>query len=130
MGEVHGKRRDGLRRLLEEHALDGLLVTNLLNVRYLTGFTGSNAALLVTTDGAVFCTDGRYETVAETQVPDLERVIERDCGLTLAARAKGSTGFESDHVTVDGLKDLTEAAGQELRRAPGLTAELRVVKDE
>ncbi|HEY0500690.1 MAG TPA: aminopeptidase P family protein [Kutzneria sp.] len=130
MAEVHGRRREALRRLLDGRGLDALLVTNLLNVRYLTGFTGSNAALLVTADGAVFCTDSRYETSSRTQVPDLERVIERDCALALAARAEGRTGFESDHVTVDGLQDLVDATQAELARAPGLTAELRIVKDE
>ncbi|MBB5889593.1 M24 family metallopeptidase [Kutzneria kofuensis] len=130
MAEMHGRRRAALRRLLAERELDTLLVTNLLNVRYLTGFTGSNAALLVTRDDAVFCTDGRYDTSSASQVPDLERVIERDCGLALAARATGRIGFESDHVTVDGLADLSEAARAELVRAPGLVAELRVIKDE
>ena len=131
MAEVHGRRRDALRRLLRERELDALLVTNLLNVRYLTGFTGSNGALLVAADdGAVFCTDGRYETSSASQVPDVERVIGRDCGLALAARGKGRIGFESDYVTVDGLADLTEGAEAQLTRAPGLVAELRVVKDE
>jgi Xaa-Pro dipeptidase len=130
MAEVHGRRRDGLRRLLRERELDALLVTNLLNVRYLTGFTGSNGALLVTADDAVFCTDGRYETSSATQVPDVARVIGRDCGLVLAARAEGRVGFESDHVTVDGLAALAAAAEVELTRAPGLVAQLRLVKDE
>ncbi|MFI9388032.1 M24 family metallopeptidase [Kutzneria sp. NPDC052558] len=130
MGEVHGRRRDALRRLLVERELDALLVTNLLNVRYLTGFTGSNGALLVTADGAVFATDGRYETSSAQQVPDLERVIGRDCDLALMARAKGRIGYESDHVTVDGLARLTEAAKSHLHRASGLTAELRLIKDE
>ena len=130
MAEVHVRRREALRRLLHEGELDALLVTNLLNVRYLTGFTGSNAALLVTADDAVFCTDGRYDTQSAAQVPDLERVIERDCGRTLAARGEGRLGFESDHVTVDGLAELREAADRDLIRASGLVAQLRLIKDE
>ena len=56
-------RRDALRRLAGERGLDAVLVTNLLNVRYLTGFTGSNGVLLVRADGAdLFGTDGRYTT--------------------------------------------------------------------
>ena len=51
-------RRDVLRATAAERGLDAVLVTNLLNVRYLTGFTGSNGALLVRTDGAdLFGTD-------------------------------------------------------------------------
>ena len=63
-------RRDALRATAAERGLDAVLITNLLNVRYLTGFTGSNGALLVRTDGAdLFGTDGRYTTQAGIQVP-------------------------------------------------------------
>lgn len=121
-----------------------MLVTDLLNIRYLTGFTGSNAALLVHTadrsgseSGTVFCTDGRYQTQADEQVPDLEHVIDRASALTLAQRvgADGEhhrrLGFESQHVTVDGRDVLAEAAAScEFVRTPGLVEELRLVKDE
>ena len=49
-----------LRACFEEAGCDALLVTNLVNVRYLTGFTGSAATLLVEPDGLLFVTDGRY----------------------------------------------------------------------
>ncbi len=69
MAETHSRRRAALRSRLRERDLDALLVTDLLNVRYLTGFTGSNAALLVHSGDehddearTVFCTDGRYLT--------------------------------------------------------------------
>lgn len=134
----HSTRRAALRATLRDRELDALLVTNLLNVRYLTGFTGSNAALLVhadSDDGAVFCTDGRYLTQAAAQVPDLERVIDRPCDVALVGRASKAgldrVGFESDHVTVDGLDGLAEAGhGVELLRAPDLVEQLRVVKDD
>ena len=55
------QRRDALRGLLRELDVPAALISTLVNVRYLTGFTGSNAALLVGVDGRdVFVTDGRY----------------------------------------------------------------------
>jgi Xaa-Pro dipeptidase len=135
---LHAPRRAALRAKLVANDLDALLVTDLLNVRYLTGFTGSNAALLVAADSdqhTVFCTDGRYLTQSATQVPDLERVIDRPCDLALVARAgkdgHQSVGFESRHVTVEALDALESAAdGIALTRASGLVEELRLVKDD
>ncbi|MDX8031569.1 Xaa-Pro peptidase family protein [Lentzea sp. BCCO 10_0856] len=129
----YAARRIALRQELQATNLDALLVTNLLNVRYLTGFTGSNAAVLIDVNGddsSVFCTDGRYLTQSKKQVPDLERLIERPCDVALAKRAKGRLGFESHHVTVDGLEALTQVADAELTRASGLVEKLRLVKDE
>src|ERR1700759_1625864 len=105
-----------------------MLVTNLINVRYLSGFTGSNAALLVFADddGAVLATDGRYRTQAAQQAPDLEVAIERACGRYLAGRAAASgaqrVGFESHVVTVDAYDALAaasaEAGGRGVGRRP------------
>ena len=71
-------RRDRLRRRLAAADLDAMLVTDLVNVRYLSGFTGSNAALLVFAerDTPVLATDGRYVTQAAAQAPDADVVIE------------------------------------------------------
>ncbi|MGE0298437.1 M24 family metallopeptidase [Pseudonocardia sp.] len=133
-------RRDALRALLADPAeLDALLVTDLVNVRYLTGFTGSNACLLVAADGRdVFCTDGRYTLQAAAEVPDLPAVIDRAGARTLvttaAGRGLGRLGFESDAVTVDAhavlVDELTRAGGPTaLHRAPGFVQRLRQVKD-
>src|SRR2546430_7133720 len=141
MPETHASRRTALRDLLRERDLDALLIVDLLNVRYLTGFTGSNAALLVHAEDdsrTLFCTDGRYLIQSERQVPELERVIDRRSAPALAARAGKEaehyrrTGYESQHVTVDGLDTLAEAAGEvvELVRAPGRVEELRQIKDD
>jgi Xaa-Pro dipeptidase len=134
-------RREALRELLRAQELDALLVTDLVNVRYLSGFTGSNAALLVPAagePGTRLATDGRYTTQAAAESPDLERVIDRACAAALVTAAGkdriGALGFESGHLTVDGhaaLLDLArEQGGVELRRAPGLVQRLRVIKDE
>ncbi|MGW5054648.1 M24 family metallopeptidase [Actinokineospora sp. NPDC004072] len=131
MAESHAPRRDALRALLRDRELDALLVVDLLNIRYLTGFTGSNAALLVGADGVdVFCTDGRYTTQAQRQVPELRHVIERDSAPAVVAEAAGRVGFESQHVTVDGLDQLAAATSAELVRAANLVEQLRLVKDE
>lgn len=70
----HPDRRDTLRGHLRTLGLDAVLVTDLLDVRYLTGFTGSNAAAVVAAepDGDLLCTDGRYRIQAAAQSPDLE----------------------------------------------------------
>jgi len=133
-----GARRDRLRALLAGAGVDALLVTALVDVRYLSGFTGSNAALLVAADGDArtrFCTDGRYVTQSAEEVPDLETVVDRSSVLALARRAPelGITrlGFESDVVTVDGFAAIDAASeGAELVRTPGLTPGLRAVKDD
>jgi Xaa-Pro aminopeptidase len=129
-------RRDRLRRRLLAANLDAMLVTDLVNVRYLSGFTGSNAALLVLADHdvPVLATDGRYVTQAGAQSPDAELVIERACGPHLAARAAaggvGRLGYESHVVTVDGFAQLQKAAdGIEFVRAAGTVEALREVKD-
>ncbi|MGI9002091.1 MAG: M24 family metallopeptidase [Pseudonocardia sp.] len=131
-------RRTALRALLRAAELDALLVTDLVNIGYLTGFTGSNAALLVHVDGdaaSLVCTDGRYRSQAAEQVPDLEILIERGSALALARsapeRGVRRLGFESDAVTVDAHTALDEAAREvTLHRAPGLVQRLRLVKDD
>lgn len=140
MPETHVRRRAALRAHLRARDLDALLVADLRNVRYLTGFTGSNAVLVVHAEDdatSVFGTDGRYLTQAAHQVPDLERLISRptlhDLAELVGTRADrfGRVGFESHRITVDELEMLTEATGKaELSRAPGLVEQLRIVKDD
>jgi Xaa-Pro aminopeptidase len=117
-----------------------MLVTDLTNVRYLSGFTGSNGALLVFADerDAVLATDGRYRTQAAEQAPGLEVAIERAVAPHLVGRAAeagvGTLGFESNVVTVDGFDALAGELEQrdgatELVRAAGTVEALREVKD-
>jgi Xaa-Pro aminopeptidase len=136
-------RRNALRATAAQRGLDAVLVTNLLNVRYLTGFTGSNGALLVRTDaGDLFGTDGRYTTQAAAQVPDVEVLVDRATVPALAReavrRGTGRLGYESHDVTVDGLAQLQKviedaAAGgtvPELSSVRRAVEEQRAVKDD
>ena len=135
MPATHAARRDRLRALTSETHADAALVTRLVNVRYLSGFTGSNAALLVTPNAALLATDGRYTTQAAEQAPDLELLVDRRCALALTARAVSAgvrrLAFESHDVTVELHESLTSAAGRTRLVAAGRAVErLRMVKDD
>ena len=134
MPDTEAGRRDRLRAVLAERDADAVLITRLVNVRYLTGFTGSNAALLLTADDAVLATDGRYVLQSAAEAPDVERVIDRRCGPALLARAvaRGArrVAFEAHDVTVEGLESLRAAAEPvELVALGHAVEDLRQVKD-
>jgi Xaa-Pro aminopeptidase len=137
---THSQRRDNLKAQIVTSGLDAMLVTDLVNVRYLSGFSGSNGALLVFADDreAVLATDGRYRTQAAEQAPGLEVAIERAVARHLVGRAAdagvGKLGFESNVVTVDGFDTLAGELNErkcstELVRAAGTVEALREVKD-
>ncbi|MPZ73602.1 MAG: M24 family metallopeptidase [Nitriliruptorales bacterium] len=126
-------RRDRLRGLLADHDLDALLVTTLVNVRYLTGFTGSAAQVLITADGTddVFVTDGRYQDQCARQVPDLRRVIVPAAGWLLqAVGSRSSLGLEAHTVPWRRAQMVQEELGRPVVAAARLVEQLRVVKDD
>jgi Xaa-Pro aminopeptidase len=83
-----------------------MLITNLADVRYLCGFTGSNAALLLVGGRATLFTDGRYTTQAHAEVDGAKIVIVVDQSAAVAACecavAKGVSGcgFDQTQTTV------------------------------
>src|SRR5689334_10097263 len=119
---------------LEERELDGLLVTGLVNLRWLTGFTGSSGAAVVGREGLLrFLTDFRYLTQAADQVDArFEREIGQDL-LELAVQRlpEGTLGYDDaqmsvkEHARLEGL--LPE--GVTLAGAGGLIEELRFIKE-
>lgn len=125
-----------MRCVLAAAELDAVLVTDLVNVRYLSGFTGSNAALLILVDDEtpILATDGRYRTQAAQQAPDARVDIERACAPHLVREAVACgvrrLGFESHVMTVDAHTVLAALSQDtELVRAPGMVESLREVKD-
>ncbi|MDO3646711.1 M24 family metallopeptidase [Nocardia mangyaensis] len=140
-GPDHAARRGALRSLLVENGVDALLVTDLVNIRYLTGFTGSNAILLVHSwdmrgaeDRTVIGTDGRYSAQVAAQVSDLRAEISRATARRIIELAGewqlGRVGFESHVVTVAEHKSFQELrTGLQLVPVPGLVEQLRMVKD-
>ncbi len=135
MGETHRARRRRLAALVAERDAAALLVTRLVNVRYLTGLDSSRAALLVPADGpAVLATDGRYAGMAAQVCPELPVVVDRQVAEALVKRAAedglGRVGFEAHDVTVEHHTALLDAAEVELAPLGRLVEELRMVKDE
>ena len=118
-------RIDRLRPLLEEP----LLVTTPVNVRYLTGFESSNAALLVDETRAVLFADFRYaeggRKVEGVEFVEVERALIRG----VAGRVDGRLGFEAAHLTYANW-ELLRDAGLDLVPRGGAVEELRVVKTE
>ena len=134
------RRQQRLLEALPLAGVDGLLVTALTNVRYLTGFTGSAGTLAITPSSVTLTTDGRYRTQAAEQVAAVglsEAVTiviggmdaQREALLAALADAP-SVGLEADHMT---WAQATAWEGR-LGRAPvatsGLVEELRAVKDQ
>lgn len=126
-------RGDRLEALLAERELDRLLVTDLTNVTYLTGFTGTNGACVCGPGVRLFLTDFRYTERAEAEVEGWETItVEGDWLGALAERLQGRTGFEDDHMSVRSLERLKGKLpeGVEAVAAGGLVERLRRVKDE
>jgi Xaa-Pro aminopeptidase len=125
-------RTDRLVELLRARELDSLLVTELLNVRYLTGFTGTNGACVVSPEERLLFTDFRYVEQARAQAPEHELVeAGHDMLGALSGRLGGRAGFDDEHLSVAAHRKLSERVpeGVELVPAGGLVEELRAVKD-
>lgn len=141
VSEQHELRIERLAGELGERGVDVLLVSAPVNLRYLTGFTGSNGLALIAAEersgGHRFLTDFRYTTQSAEQVPPLvAREIVTGSLLAAAARELGSTGgtlgFDDASVTVADHKRLREALAPswQLAGCAGSVERLRALKDE
>jgi Xaa-Pro aminopeptidase len=132
-------RGDRLRAALPDAGVDALLVTHLPNVRYLTGFTGSSAMLLVTDAALVFTSDGRYRTQAAEQLAAAGVDARIEIGATVAQQrsaiaaelAPGArVGLEAHAVSWGQQRDLANVLdGHELVPTEGIVERLRLVKE-
>jgi Xaa-Pro aminopeptidase len=126
-------RAERLGGLAGERELEMLFVSDLTNVRYLTGFAGTNGACLVGPELRLFFTDFRYtERAAEEVGAEWERPEgERELLPQIAKRMRGRVGFEDAKLSVRQLKRLREAVADEVELEPAgdLVEELRAVKE-
>jgi Xaa-Pro aminopeptidase len=126
-------RADRLAEAVAQQGLDALLITNLPNLRWATGFTGTNGMAVVGPDVRLFFTDFRYVEQAAEQVPDFDRLrAGRDLLADVAERLGGRTGFEDQWLSVRAYGRIQEAVGDgvELVGASGVVESLREVKEQ
>ena len=126
-------RIERVRASAAELGLDGLLVSSLPNVRYLTGFSGSSGFLLLGPEQVVFATDGRYEEQAQEEMADgvgIELLVAREKVLAALAEragqgfAGGTLGFEGQHLSHDQWQRIAEeAASLKWKSVSGGTSE-------
>jgi Xaa-Pro aminopeptidase len=130
------KRLTKVREKLQKLSLDALLITNPVNRRYVSGFTGSSGVLLITAANSWLLTDFRYMTQAPQQAVDFT-VVEHgarwiDTVKELSA-ASGVVrlGFEQEHVVFSDYTAWKAALNElELQPATGVVEQLRMIKDE
>jgi Xaa-Pro aminopeptidase len=129
----NGERGERLAALIAERELDMLLVTNLVNIRYLTGFGGTNGLGLASAEERLLFTDFRYTERASRELRDGWELAptERELLPGLVARFRGRVGFDDADLSVSQHAKLSEKLpeGVELVPAAGLVEQLRRVKD-
>ncbi len=130
-------RRDRVRRVLTKQNLAALLVTNPVNVRYLTGFTGGDSYLLFSPDGETLLSDPRFTIQIEEECPGLDVAI-RPGGVSLVQavakilgkNSSGTLGLEAESVTLAEQERISQALPRrQLVPTRNIVEEFRQVKD-
>jgi Xaa-Pro aminopeptidase len=131
-------RRDRLRKLMRKASVSALLVTDFLNVTYLTGFTGDDSYLLVTPEEAIVISDFRYIEQLAEECPELAthiRVVGQKIHEAVVKAIEGAklshVGVEAESMTI-GQRDRLASGLKSTSLAPvgGLVEELREIKDK
>lgn len=137
MADQRPARLAALRDALERAALDGLLLGSPANIRYLTGFSGSSALVLVTARDVVLLTDFRYATQVREEVGSTARVEIEPQSLWAAlwrllpeCRGIDQLGFESAHLVHHDFERLVGAGSRwRWRATQDVVERLRMSKD-
>lgn len=134
IAEIEGRRAQILPRLRTARAT-AFLTTALPNVRYLTGFTGSNGALLLTADRAILFTDPRYQAQAPLETDCEVKIVKGPLITGIATWLKRlsvkSLSFELNRVSFEEYDQLKQLAkGVALKPISGIVETLRMVKSD
>jgi Xaa-Pro aminopeptidase len=125
---------------MQQYRVESLLITHLPDVRYLCGFTGSNAALSVTATRAALFTDGRYTLQAKSQTQSARVVIAKESALREACLWLTKSGakrayFSAEYTTVAALSAMRDSIDKRRKNffVPldmALVESLRLIKDQ
>ena len=129
---IYSSRLKNIRRSLIKKGLDGFLVTDINNVHYLTGFSGSSGFLLISRKENFFVTDFRYKEQSEKEVKGWDTIIETGNRIEIIQdlskkNGLGKLGFESS-VSYEFFKKIS-GIGTSLNAFKGLVEKLREIKD-
>lgn len=135
MSEIYAARRKKLREHLQDQEISAFVTHNLINARYLTGFTGSHATVVVGPDSQddIIFTDGRYAHQVKQQCPDLRTSIE-SASLKAAAdllthKNIPSVGIESAHMSLEQYRKFTSWYKGQCVELTSMVENLRQAKD-
>ena len=128
-------RVDKVKQIISKQGLDGLYVTNLTNVRYLTGFTGSAGTVLIINHKQYFFTDGRYIEQSKEQVKNCEIKIVNSAIKTIKQEkiitGSPKLGFESEDLTVFMYNNLSKILSKvKWEPTNGIIEKIAAVKDQ
>ncbi|MEY8462648.1 M24 family metallopeptidase [Streptococcus merionis] len=134
MTDYFEQRLENFEAALSETAVDGILVTNLTNIYYLTGFQGTNATLFISKKRRIFVTDARYTLIAKDVVKNFDLVESRDAlgeiAKIIAEDGISAIGFDSQ-VTFSFYQQLQVVfESYELQPLENFVENIRMVKDE
>ncbi|MBB3906812.1 Xaa-Pro peptidase family protein [Anoxybacillus rupiensis] len=129
------EKLEKLRACFAEYGIDGMLITNSYNRRYMTGFTGTAGVAVISKTEAVFITDFRYAEQAAKQIKGYE--IVQHAGSIIEEVAKQAArlqikklGFEQDHLSYATFQAYEREAEVVLVPVSGLVEKLRLIKSD
>lgn len=107
-------RIESIKKFIEELNLDAVYVTHIPNIRYISGFSGSSAYVIITRSKNIFITDFRYKEQSHLQVKDFEIIVKaasaEEVRNVFENEGLKNIGFESNHITVHQFDDLKSSS--------------------
>lgn len=131
-------RRKNLRNMIKKEGIHSFLVTDFINVSYLTGFAGDDSYLLITEKDDIIISDFRYTEQIENECPGLtayirpvEESMDKATRKLLKGTRKKQLGVEADSITLTVKEQFAQTLDDwEIAPTRGLVEKLRMVKDK
>jgi Xaa-Pro aminopeptidase len=125
-----------LQNAVARENVDALLITSLVNIRYLTGFDGTRAVMIIGRGKKLFLTDSRYieavtKEIKNVEIEEIGRKPYQIIGNLVRKMKIRRLGFEQDNVTFFDYSKIAEAVGvKKMRPMSGVIEQIRMIKDD